>query len=160
MLSDIEVLDHPDDNYWTTTAYRNPDVPNANVKPGDTDFKLVPVTRNVPRSFITNIKAGDTMPVGASTAVRGIAFGGDCGVARVDLSIDEGKNWQPAELGKDEGKYSFRQWKTQVTLPSHGLQSLMVRCTNTKGEAQPTIPIWNPGGYMYNTIESIHVVAA
>jgi DMSO/TMAO reductase YedYZ molybdopterin-dependent catalytic subunit len=160
MLSDIEVLDHPDDNYWTTTAYRNPDVPNANVKPGDTDFKLVPVTRNVPRSFITNIKAGDTMPVGASTAVRGIAFGGDCGVARVDLSIDEGKNWQPAELGNDEGKYSFRQWKTQVTLPSHGLQSLMVRCTNTKGEAQPTIPIWNPGGYMYNTIESIHVVAA
>jgi DMSO/TMAO reductase YedYZ molybdopterin-dependent catalytic subunit len=160
MLSDIEVLNQPDDNYWTTTAYRVPDVPNSNVKPGDTNYKLVPVTRNFPRSFITNIKDGDTMPVGAPAAARGIAFGGDCGVARVDLSIDDGKTWQPAQLGKDEGKYGFRQWNTQVIVPARGPQALMVRCTNTKGEAQPNFPVWNPSGYMYNTIENTPVVAA
>jgi DMSO/TMAO reductase YedYZ molybdopterin-dependent catalytic subunit len=160
MLNDIEVLNHPDDNYWTTTAYRIPNVPHGNVKPGDTNFKLVPITTNRPRSFITNVKDGETMPVGAPAPVRGIAFGGDCGVARVDLSLDGGKNWQPTTLGKDEGKYGFRQWSTQVTLASRGAQSLMVRCTNTSGEAQPDFPIWNPGGYMYNTIETTHVVAA
>jgi hypothetical protein len=47
-----------------------------------------------------------------------------------------------------------------LTLPSQGPQSLMARCTNTDGEAQPNFPIWNPGGYMYNTIETINVVGA
>jgi DMSO/TMAO reductase YedYZ molybdopterin-dependent catalytic subunit len=158
MLNDVEVLDHPDDNYWTTTGYRIPDTPHGNVKPGDTGYNLVPVTCNAPRSFITNIKGGDTMPAGAPVAVRGIAFGGSYGVAHVDLSIDEGKSWQTTELGKDEGRYGFRQWTTQLTLPSQGPQSLMARCTNTDREAQPNFPIWNPGGYMYNTIETINVV--
>jgi hypothetical protein len=154
------VLNQPDDNYWTTTGYRNPNVPHGNVKPGDTNYQLVPITTNRPRSFITNIKDGASIPAGAPALVRGIAFGGGTGVARVDMSIDGGRSWQPTQLGKDEGKYGFRQWTTQLTLPSKGPQSLMVRCTNTDGEAQPDFPIWNPGGYMYHTIETTHVIAA
>jgi hypothetical protein len=75
-------------------------------------------------------------------------------------SLDGGKSWLPTELGKDEGKYSFRQWQTRFTLPARGDYTLMVRCTNTKDEAQPAFPIWNPSGYMSNTIESTHVSAA
>jgi DMSO/TMAO reductase YedYZ molybdopterin-dependent catalytic subunit len=160
MLNDIEVLDQPDTNYWTSTAYRIPDTPNATVTPGQKDVKLVPATRMPPRSFVTNIHAGDTLHAGAPTPVRGIAFGGDCGVARVDLSIDGGKSWQPAQLGKDEGKYGFRQWQGQFTLPARGNYGVMVRCTNSNGVAQPSTPIWNPAGYMINTIETTHVVAA
>jgi len=160
MLNDIEVLDQPDTNYWTVTGYRVPDTPHNTVNPGRTGFKLVPVTRNFPRSFITNIRSGDMVPVGTPAPARGIAFGGDCGVARVDLSIDSGKSWHPTQLGKDEGEYGFRQWQTQFTLPSRGEHTLMIRCTNTNGEAQPDFPVWNPAGYMRNTIESSHVVAA
>ncbi len=160
MLSDIEVLDQPDTNYWTARGYRLPNTPFGNVKPGDSNFKLIPVTRNVPRSFITNIRSGDTIKTGAPTEARGIAFGGDCGVAKVDLSLDGGKNWLPTQLGKDEGKYSFRQWQTRFALPARGDYDLMIRCTNTKGEAQPAFPIWNPAGYMSNTIETTHVSAA
>ena len=64
MLNDIEVLDQPDTNYWTATGYRVPDTPHNTVKPGETGFKMVPVTRNVPRSFITNIRDGDSVPAG------------------------------------------------------------------------------------------------
>jgi hypothetical protein len=99
------------------------------------------------------------VPAGASSPARGIAFGGDCGVADVDLSIDGGRSWQPVQLGADEGKYGFRRWQAQFTLPSRGGQTLMIRCTNTKGETQPEFPVWNPAGYMRNTIESTHVVA-
>ena len=112
------------------------------------------------KALITNIRPGDTVPVDTPAQARGIAFGGDCGVARVDLSIDSGKSWQPTQLGKDEGKYGFRQWQTHFTLPSPGEHTLMIRCTNTNGEAQPDFPVWNPAGYMRNTIESSHVVAA
>jgi DMSO/TMAO reductase YedYZ molybdopterin-dependent catalytic subunit len=160
MLNDIEVLDQPDTNYWTATGYRVPDTPHDTINPGQSGFKLVPVTRNFPRSFITNIRSGDAVPVGTPAQARGIAFGGNCGVARVDLSIDSGKSWQPTQLGRDEGEYGFRQWQTQFTLPSRGEHTLMIRCTNTNGEAQPDSPVWNPAGYMRNTIESSHVVAA
>jgi DMSO/TMAO reductase YedYZ molybdopterin-dependent catalytic subunit len=160
MLNDIEVLDQPDTNYWTSTGYRLPDTPNGTIKPGDKGYTLVPVTRNVPRSFITNISAGDKLPVGKPCEARGIAFGGDCGVLRVDLSIDGGKTWQATELGKDEGKYGFRRWQTHLTLPAPGQHTLQIRCTNTKGEAQPSIEVWNPSGYMINTIESTQVAAA
>jgi hypothetical protein len=45
-------------------------------------------------------------------------------------------------------------------LPARGARTLMVRCTNTRNEAQPDFKIWNPAGYMYNTSETTHVVAA
>ena len=66
MLCDIEVLDQPDTNYWMKTAYLVPDNHYANIRPGETDVKMVPISRLLPRSFITNIKAGDTLRVGCA----------------------------------------------------------------------------------------------
>ncbi len=159
-LNDIEVLDGPDLNYWTTTAYRVPNKPNYTVEPGEKNLDLIPVTRNVPRSFITNIGPGDAVPLGAPQLARGVAFGGDKGVKGVDFSADGGASWSPARLGEDQGKYSFRQWQADFALTAPGAHVLMVRCTNADGERQPARPVWNPGGYMGNTIESTAVRAA
>ena len=159
MLNDIEVLDRPDDNYWTKTAYTIPDTPYANIKPGETGVKMVPINKMAPRSFITNIKPGASVRAGAPTAARGIAFGGDAAAARVDLSSDGGKTWQAAKLGKNEGKYGFRQWQARFTLPAKGSYTLMVRCTNGDGVAQPDWPNWNPAGFMRNVIEATPVLA-
>jgi hypothetical protein len=159
MLNDIEVLDGPDDNYWMKTAYTIPDTPHASIKPGETGVKTVPINRMVPRSFITNLKAGDTVPVGAPITVRGIALGGDTGVGRVDFSSDGGRTWQSAALGKDEGTYSFRQWQAAFAPAARGNYTLMVRCTNGKGVAQPDQPNWNPAGFMRNVIETTAVTA-
>jgi DMSO/TMAO reductase YedYZ molybdopterin-dependent catalytic subunit len=160
MLSNIEVLNAPDDNYWMKTAYRIPDTPGANVKPGETGFKTVPINRMVPRSFFTNVADKTTVKPAAPVILRGIAFGGDCGVARVDLSSDGGKTWQAAELGRDEGKYSFRQWTAQVTAPASGSLTVMARCTNTNALAQPEEPIWNGAGFMRNVIERVGLAVA
>jgi DMSO/TMAO reductase YedYZ molybdopterin-dependent catalytic subunit len=157
MLNDIEVLDAPDQNYWMATAYRIPDTPFANVKPGETGFKTVPINRMLPRSFFTNVSNGATVQPDASMLVRGIALGGDCGVAQVELSNDSGRSWHETELGRDEGAYSFRQWSTQVTTPKSGTITLDVRCTNTKGEVQPSSSNWNGGGFMRSVIESIEL---
>src|SRR6516162_2892243 len=159
MLNDIEVLDQPDTNYWMKTAYTIPDTPHASVRPGETGFKSIPINKMVPRSFITNIKAGDKLQMDAPTLARGIAFGGDAGVARVDFSSDGGKSWQQAQLGKDEGKYSFRQWQLSFA-PAAGAHVLMVRCTSSSGKTQPDTPNWNPSGFMRNVIEQTPTVAA
>ena len=110
--------------------------------------------------YSVNIKSGETIPANAPTLVRGIAFGGDTGVARVDLSSDGGKNWQATTLGKDEGKFSFRQWQAQVTLPAKGNTTLMVRCTNSGGMEQPDQANWNPSGFMRNVIEATPIAVA
>jgi hypothetical protein len=160
MLNDIEVLNQPDTNYWMKTAYTIPDTPHASIEPGQTGIKFVPISRMLPRSFITNIKSGDTLRAGAPTLARGIAFGGDVGVSRVEFSGDGGKSWQEAQLGTDEGKYSFRQWQIRFSLPNAGNHRLTVRCTNSSGEAQPNTPNWNPAGFMRNVIEQTAVVVA
>jgi DMSO/TMAO reductase YedYZ molybdopterin-dependent catalytic subunit len=160
MLNDIEVLDQPDDNYWTKSAYRIPDTPGADVRPGMTGVPTVPINRMVPRSFVTNIQPGETLPAGAPLTARGIAFGGDTGVAGVGLSTDGGRSWRPAELGRDEGKYGFREWQAPFTLAGRGAHTLMVRCTNRDGVVQPERANWNPSGFMRNVIEATAVVAS
>lgn len=159
MLSDIEVLDRQDDNYWMATAYTVPDTPHANIKPGQTGVKMVPISRMVPRSFFTNIADGASLPAGAVATIRGIAFGGDAGVAKVELSMDDGRTWQPATLGKDHGKYSFRRWQLDIPQLTKGGHSLMVRCTNAAGDIQPAASNWNTGGFMRNVVETVQLTA-
>ena len=158
-LSNIEVLEQEDENFWTKKAYLIPDTPRANVVPGQSGIKMIPINRMVPRSFVTNLETGAKIQAGSPTNLRGIAFGGDSAVARVDVSTDQGRSWQSTDLGADGGTYGFRQWTTKITAPTPRSLNVMVRCTNTKGEAQPDMPNWNPSGFMRNVIEAIDVAA-
>ena len=158
MVNSIEVLDGPDENFWTKVAYTIPDTPGADMKPGQAGVRMVPINRMVPRSFVTNLADGARVKAGPGL-VRGIALGGAVGVRAVDLSTDGGASWTPATLGADEGRYSFRAWQTTLDLPP-GNAALMVRATNTDGLMQPTTPNWNPSGFMRNVIETTRLVAA
>lgn len=160
MLDDIEVLDAPDGNFWMKTAYLIPATPHADVRPGQTGFPTEPINRMVPRSFFTNVTSASKVAAGAPVPLRGIAFGGDCGVAAVDLSVDGGQSWQPATLGRDEGSYGFRQWNAVVKAPESGALSVMVRCTNSNNVAQPMQANWNGGGFMRNVVETVRLAVA
>jgi DMSO/TMAO reductase YedYZ molybdopterin-dependent catalytic subunit len=157
MLNDIEVLDKPDDNFWMTRAYLIPDTPLADIVPGQQGVKLIPINRMVPRSFITNVKDQAEIKVGETRTVRGIAFGGDTGLAKVLFSADAGSHWQETRLGPDHGKYSFRQWTVELRPSSMGPQTLMVKAFNTSGASQPDRANWNGSGFMRNVVESVSV---
>lgn len=157
-LDRIEVLTAPDDNFWMTTAYKVPTEAHASVTPGRTDFPAAPISTMTPRSFITNVRDGARVAAGP-LPLRGIAFGGASAVAAVDLSLDAGASWQPATLGPDQGKYGFRAWSATVKL-APGAQRIAVRCTAADGQVQRFEPVWNPGGYMISTIETVAVTAA
>lgn len=156
MLDRIEVLDRPDENFWTANAYLIPDTPGADMKPGEANVRMVPINKMVPRSFITNLASGAVLKAGTKTLVRGIAFGGATGVKSVEISLDGGATWLPTTLGQDEGKYSFRQWHGEIA-PASGEASIKVRCTNTDSVVQPAQMNWNPGGFMHNAIETLRV---
>ena len=159
MLNDIEVLDQPDANYWTKVAYTIPDTPHASIQPGQANVRMIPINRMVPRSFVTNLVTGSEVKAAAPVTLRGIAFGGDCGVTQVDVSTDDGGTWRQAELGQNESKYGFRRWETTLAFATPGQHSIRVRCTNSGGVPQPDAPNWNPAGFMRNVIESTRIAA-
>ena len=92
-----------------------------------------------------------------SVELKGIAFDGGSGIRTVDVSIDAGQTWRTATLGKNFGRFSFREWRTVVLFRDKGTAVLMVRATSQRGEIQPLAADWNPAGYRRHVIESTTV---
>ena len=157
-LNEITVIDDIFDGFWMKSAYRIPDTPCNCVEPGTAPKATIPINRFTVRSFITNVGGGAKLKAG-NTRLKGIAFDGGSGIKEVAVSIDGGKSWLPAKLGKDFGKYAFREWSLSVKLAA-GPSDLMVRATSNAGEMQPMEPRWNPAGYLRNVVETIRVTAA
>ena len=159
-VSDIQVLDTAFEGYWVSKAYRIPDDACACIEPGQALGKTVPISRMNVRSFITSLTEGQRVAAGKQTLVKGIAFDGGYGITEVALSADGGRIWREARLGKDLGRYSFREWTAPFTPQHAGPYELRVRAVNRIGQSQPTVPLWNPMGYMRNVVETTHVLAA
>jgi sulfite dehydrogenase len=157
-LNDINVVDNTFDGFWMKTAYRIPDNDCNCVEPGTTPKATIPINRFTVRSFITNIMDGAKLKAGEAT-LKGIAFDGGKGIKDVAVSTDGGKSWRTTRLGKDLGKYSFREWRTTVNL-SAGAHELKVRATSNDGKTQPMEALWNPAGYLRNVVETVRVTAA
>ena len=157
-LNEITVIDSVYDGFWMTSAYRIPDTPCNCVEPGTVPKATIPINRLTVRSFITSVSDGAKLKHGRAM-LRGIAFDGGKGVKQVEVSTDGGKTWIPAKLGRDLGRYSFREWKLPVKLATGG-HELKVRATSNSGETQPAEPRWNPAGYLRNVIETTRVTAA
>jgi sulfite dehydrogenase len=156
-LDDIQVVDDTFKGFWMDPAYRIPDNACACVPPGTKPKKTVPINRMNVRSFITSLQDGATLRANQRVNVRGIAFDGGYGIKSVAVSADGGRTWQEARLGKDLGKYSFREWQIAYVPKRPGVVELQVRAVNRRGETQPARPSWNPAGYMRNVIETVRV---
>ena len=162
-LSDIEVIDQPytgHDAVFMTTAYRVPDNDCMCVAPGNVPAKTRPISTLAVRSFITSVMNGATLAAGRPVELKGIAFDGGTGIKSVDVSIDGGNSWRTATLGKDLGRFSFREWRLAVSFKQNGPAVLMVRATGRNGDVQPGTATWNPAGYRRNVIESTTVSIA
>ncbi|WP_315714943.1 MULTISPECIES: molybdopterin-dependent oxidoreductase [unclassified Bradyrhizobium] len=157
-LNEITVIDSVFDGFWMKSAYRIPDTPNNAIEPGTAPKATIPINRFTVRSFITSVSDGAKLKAGTAT-LRGIAFDGGSGIKQIAVSTDGGQTWTDAKLGKDLGKYSFREWKLAVKL-APGSHDLKVRATSNSGETQPETPRWNPAGYLRNVVETVRVTAA
>ncbi|HEV7403194.1 MAG TPA: molybdopterin-dependent oxidoreductase [Chthoniobacteraceae bacterium] len=156
-LSEITVVDETFGGFWMSTAYRIPDTAGACIEPGTTPKSTTPITRFNVRSFLTSLRDGATVKSQRETVLRGIAFDGGHGIADVLVSADAGASWRAATLGKDLGKYSFREWTLPWKPAAKGNVEIKVKATNRLGESQPMEPLWNPAGYMRNVVETTRV---
>src|SRR5437868_400480 len=70
--------------------------------------------------------------------IRGIAFGGDRGISRVELSFDDGKTWDDADIYYAGGDLAWSLWSAHDGwLPEDpGDYTIVVRATDGEGEVQ------------------------
>lgn len=140
-----------------TQSYRVPDTDCACVPVGTKPERTRPIGRYLVRSLITSHVPGARITPGP-TEVRGLAFDGGSGIARVLVSADAGQTWHEAALGQDLGRHAFRRWSLRLA-QAPGEHVLMARAVANSGETQPFELRWNPSGYQRNLVERVPVRA-
>jgi sulfite oxidase len=127
-------------------------------KAEDSNFRIL---ESMPvRSIITNPLNGARLPAGTRIiALRGAAWDGDHGVARVHVSKDFGATWSQAKTEPPRNRFDWTRWTATMRLPADGYYELWVRATDKTGQMQPHIAgNWNPQGYGGNPMHRIAVL--
>jgi DMSO/TMAO reductase YedYZ molybdopterin-dependent catalytic subunit len=68
--------------------------------------------------------------------VGGVAFGGDRGISRVEVSFDDGENWREAKLDYPGTKLTWALWSYNWRPEAADDYTLVVRATDGEGEIQ------------------------
>jgi DMSO/TMAO reductase YedYZ molybdopterin-dependent catalytic subunit/cytochrome c553 len=92
---------------------------------------------------------GKALPPGRHQ-LFGVAFSGERGIDRVDVSLDGGASWQRASLyGPDLGPNAWRTFSLEADL-STGDYMLVSKATDMAGDSQPELFPANHRGYGHN----------
>ena len=85
--------------------------------------------------------------------VKGVAYGGDRGVSRVELSFD-GQTWNDAEIYYSGGKLGWSLWRTQWTPATAGDYMVVVRATDGEGHVQE----WKSDRSPFSGVAGLHYI--
>jgi DMSO/TMAO reductase YedYZ molybdopterin-dependent catalytic subunit len=161
-VTSIQAVSRPYNGFWMEKAYRIPKGKFPLVDrfiSQETDANT-PITEMVVNSLITNLQDGAVLPVGKAAAVRGIAWDGGYGIREVNVSVDGGASWRPAELGPDLGKFAWRQFTYAIPTSQAGSYTVMAKATNAVGASQTFDLVFNPAGYHNNVVQRVKVQVA
>src|ERR1700752_5201168 len=154
-LTEIKVLEKEFEGNFMNPGYRMPNQPvkpGEPVKPEDTH----PTTTLNVKSLISSPSDGSTLR-SLNVPIQGVAWAGESDVTRVEVSIDGGNSWQPAELGKERAHYAWRLFSYPWKAAKSGDYTILSRATDSQGPTQPPAPVWNPSGYLNNAIDQVKI---
>ena len=120
-LTSIEVVDRPYVGYWEERGWSKTAVAKTGCR------------IDVPRQGAR---------VGSPTVVAGIAFGGDRGISKVEVSTDGGETWSPALLETALSPYTWVRWMYRWMPPTPGVVTIRARAYD--GEGAPESSMWAP----------------
>jgi len=154
-LTDITVQLDEAKGFYMQTAYR---IPTKPIEPGASvsGQTMIPVEPMVVKSLIAAPTDGDSVKVGP-TMIQGVAWGGEARVVKVEVSMDEGKTWEPARLVGEDQPYAWRQWQFIWKEKTAGTFTIFCRATDERGEVQQATSPWNPSGFLWNGWDHITV---
>lgn len=151
-LGRITVSDRPSPNHYVQTAYKvvTEDAPLAWAEAG-------PIYAFPLNAVVCDPASGAKLTPGKVT-VRGYALppGGRRTIAKVELSTDGGRTWQPAKITTKNQPDCWTLWRSEIPVAANTNQ-LIVRATDSAGFVQPPLTPWNLKGYLFNAQHRVTV---
>jgi DMSO/TMAO reductase YedYZ molybdopterin-dependent catalytic subunit len=144
-LHKITVLDRPFEGFYMDNVYRV-------FQKGEEPKTGTVVTNLKIKSIITQPLPNATLQVGP-IAIMGAAYAGENDIERVEVSLDNGVNWNLASLIGPHEPFAWRHWQYVSEAMDKGSYTLMARATDSEGRQQPMNAQWNVLGYGNNGIK-------
>jgi DMSO/TMAO reductase YedYZ molybdopterin-dependent catalytic subunit len=146
----IEAIGGTFDGFYQTRQY-------VMDKPDSGESAGTPLTTMRTRSLITAPTVGARLRRGRY-CVRGLAWSGSAPVTCVEVSVDGGTSWEPAEFASGPERYAWRRWEFLWEATDAGPATLRSRAFDTASNTQPDEPEWNQLGYANNAIQVVEVM--
>jgi sulfite oxidase len=147
-LTHVRVQSGEAEGFFMQTAYRfptSPVIPGSLVSPAD----MRSLTTFPIKSLIVSPVEGERRAPDEQI-VRGIAVSGEAPIGAVEVSADEGKTWNRAELEGEPGVGRWQTFRISLGRRDPGPISVIARAIARDGTKQPEIAAWNPSGYFWN----------
>lgn len=90
----------------------------------------------VPVKTMSRLDPRDEIAAGVPAEITGIAFAGQRGISRVEISLDGGSNWVACELLTPRRPGVWSLWRYQWDRPTTGRYTLEVRAIDGTGRIQ------------------------
>ncbi|MDG6915264.1 MAG: sulfite oxidase [Nitrososphaerota archaeon] len=150
-VTSIEIVAETYQGYWQQRGWIN----EAQYETGSSI--VTPGGAQIGQRF--GISPASTVPLGL-VPIAGIAFAGDRGIEKVEVSTDGGSTWVQASLKDPLSGNTWVLWTADWNPPSTGNYSIAVRATDGTGVVQTaTIAAPFPGGATGYDIVDVGVVS-
>jgi DMSO/TMAO reductase YedYZ molybdopterin-dependent catalytic subunit len=112
---------------------------------GERNWSQTAIVKTMSR--IDEPQNGASLPAGANR-FAGVAYAGSRGVAKVEVSADNGRTWRPADFVEPPlGPDTFVRWQSTFQIAAGQMLSLVVRATDGAGQLQTqTFNLPQPNG--------------
>lgn len=160
-LTAVRVEPKAFDGFWMKSAYRIPTdkFPGARFASQE-NAETTPITEILINSLVTSHADGDRLERGKPAEVAGWAWDGGSGIKAVEMSLDDGRSWQPTKLGEAPSAYSWRGFRAALNTSKTGPLRVSIRATGGNGVQQPEKLTPNPSGYHHNIIQTLTLEVA
>jgi DMSO/TMAO reductase YedYZ molybdopterin-dependent catalytic subunit len=148
-ITEIELVDKVYEGYWQRLGWAN----NAEDNTGS--FILIPGQAPARQRF-RKLDETEATSYGGKVPIAGIAFAGDRGISKIEVSTDGGANWKTAQIKDPLSQYTWVLWTAGYVPPNKENYSIVVRATDSTGKVQTTEmrPPFPNGATGYHTITS------
>ena len=135
-ITEIEIVDSVYEGYWQRNGWTN----NADVH---TNSSIVIPGQAPIRHRFRKLDETPNIAPGEKAPVAGIAFGGDRGISKVEVSTDGGTTWKSAVIKDPLSRYTWVLWTAGYTPTGKENYKIVVRATDKTGQVQ-TAELNNP----------------